>query len=171
MLMWRKATVQTVIQAQRFLAFFCEFRQSLGYLRMFSKSLKAVTVGLLKVNGETILAFEYDRLNRTETVLDRRHDNILSINYDAVGRVVQISPRRPIDGLRVGYDHHGRITKWSRGVLNVTATFDDRGRLVERRFGTRTVYSYVHSNGSKVTAFCFLFTGTTRLKIQSVERW
>ena len=122
----------------------------LTYLLIFEVT-NSLHCRLLQVNGETVLAFEYDRLNRTETVLDRRHENLLSINYDAVGRVVQVSPRRPTDGLRIGYDQHGHITKWTRGVLNVTATFDDRGRLVERRFGTRTAYTYVHRNGSKVS--------------------
>ena len=103
------------------------------------------------MNGETVLSFEYDRLNRTETVLDRQHERLLAIHYDASGRIVQVSPRASVSGLRVGYDQSGHITRWNRGGLNVTITYDERGRLTERRFGARAVYKYIYRNNSKVS--------------------
>jgi len=103
------------------------------------------------VNGETVLSFEYDRANRTETVLDRQHEGLLVVHYDASGRIVQVSPRSSVSGLRVGYELNGHITRWNRGGLNVSMSYDERGRLTERRFGGRTVYNYIYRNSSKVS--------------------
>jgi YD repeat-containing protein len=103
-----------------------------------------------QVNGETVLAFEYDRINRTETILDRQHEDLMMIQYDASGRIIQVLPRRPVDGIRVVYDQQSHITKLTRGAFNVTAAYDDRGRLLERRFLARTVYRYSYKNITKV---------------------
>jgi hypothetical protein len=105
---------------------------------------------MYQVNGETVFVFEYDRINRTETILNPQHEDLLVMQYDASGRIIQVLPRRPVDGVRLAYDQHGHITKWVRGAFNITAAYDDRGRLMERRFLGRTVYRYNYKNNSKV---------------------
>jgi YD repeat-containing protein len=102
------------------------------------------------VNGETALTFEYDRINRTETILDRQHEDLMMFQYDASGRIIQVVPRRPVDGVRVAYDQQGHITRLVHGAFNITTAYDDRGRLMERRFLARTVYRYSYKNNTKV---------------------
>ena len=107
---------------------------------------------LCQVNGESVLRFEYDVSDHSETVYDHQHNELLLLHYDAAGRVVRVVPRTHLDPLNVTYDGQGRWTHWSRGDLTVTRVFDEpTGRLIERRLGGRTGYRYVYKNTSKAS--------------------
>ena len=102
------------------------------------------------MNGDSLLSFEHDNADRSETVYDRRRDELLRLRYDAAGRVIRVVPRSHLDALNVSYDRQGRWTHWSRGDLTVSRVFDEpTGRLVERRLGSRTGYRYAYKNTSK----------------------
>jgi len=110
-------------------------------------------VSVCQVNGETVLRFEYDVDDHSETVYDAQHNELLQLNYDAAGRVIRVVPRSHLDALNVSYDRQGRWSHWTRGDLTVRRVFDEpTGRLVERRLGSRTGFRYVYKNTSKASS-------------------
>jgi len=110
-------------------------------------------VSVRQVNGESVLRFEYDINDHSETVYDAQHNELLLLHYDSAGRVTRVIPRRHLDPLNVTYDLQGRWTHWSRGDLTVRRVFDEpAGRLVERRLGSKTGYRYVYKNTSKASS-------------------
>ena len=119
----------------------------------FKRAVKeCLTCLLIQINGNTVLSFEYDRINKSETVFDSQHDDLITTYYDATGKVVRIEPRHTIGGLSITYNRQGRVTRWSRGVTNMSFVYDDNGRLVERHFDARTKLQYRYDNGDKVCA-------------------
>jgi len=115
-----------------------------------------------QVNGESVLRFEYNTEDHSETVFDHQHNELLLLHYDSAGRVVRVVPRTHLDALNVTYDRQGRWTRWSRGDLTVTRVFDEpAGRLVERTVGSRTGFRYVYRNTSKASQ-CYCSRAHTR---------
>jgi len=104
-----------------------------------------------QVNGDSLLTFEYDATDLTQTIYDNQRNELLVIRHDSAGRVLQVLPRGPLDSLNVTYDRQGRWTQWSRGDLTVSRVFEAKtGRVVERRLSPRSIYRYTYKNGTRV---------------------
>lgn len=87
-----------------------------------------------KVNGDYLLAVEYDRDNLIETLFDHNQVALLSTNYDAVGRPERYVPAYNITSVELKYDRFGRLEEWHRGDLKESYGFDREGRLNEIQF-------------------------------------
>ncbi len=99
----------------------------------------------LKVNGETLLAVEYDRDSQQEILLDHSMKPIVTVNYDSVGRPLKWTSSHNLTSIALEYDRFGRISIWSRGQLSLSLQYDINGRLAELRHADKSGRMYKYS--------------------------
>lgn len=87
----------------------------------------------MQINQEHILSIEFDRLQNSELVLDKHHEELFSTTFDQSGLPVRFAPVNP--GIFKLIGQHN----W---------TYNDRGRLVSTQFDTNVVtYEYLEPRG------------------------
>ena len=124
------------------------------YIRRLSKDRQSTdkriaTVGRkLKVNGETVLAVEYDRESQQELLLDQNMKPIVTVNYDSVGRPLKWTSNHNLTPVALEYDRFGRLSSWTRGQLSQTMQYDINGRLAEVRNADKSGRMYKYSESA-----------------------
>ncbi|XP_022650380.1 teneurin-m-like isoform X4 [Varroa destructor] len=100
-----------------------------------------------KVNGENLFAIEFDRQLNTESVIDKNSMALLTVKYNHKGQPESWTPRANITGVTLEYDRFGRVTKWERGDLIESYSFDLAGRLTDVRYADHSgvIYKYAES--------------------------
>jgi len=94
----------------------------------------------LRINGESLLTFEYDRETQALLVMadDKSGTKLLLANYDKSLRPVSF---RPLTGdyasVELEYDRYGRIGVWKWGDLKESYTYA-AGRLTEIKYADDT---------------------------------
>lgn len=71
----------------------------------------------LQINGVNLLSVEYDRMNHTESILNKDSQNILWIMYDDSGLPVQFLPCSDHHAMNITYNQRGQITHWQYGEM------------------------------------------------------
>ncbi|XP_037907848.1 teneurin-m isoform X3 [Hermetia illucens] len=99
----------------------------------------------LRVNGENILTFEYDRDTSSVSIYVEDKQELLNVTYDRTARPVSFKPQSgeyaPVE---LEFDRFGRLVSWKWGNLEETYIFDRSGRLNEIKYGdgSSTIYSF-----------------------------
>ncbi|XP_011298913.1 teneurin-m [Fopius arisanus] len=99
----------------------------------------------LRVNGDVLLSLEYDRETNTVAVFIDDRVELLNVTYDRNARPLKWGPRNGIfTEVDLEYDRFSRLTKWTRGDISETYSFDRAGRLYEIKYsdGTSMVYAF-----------------------------
>ncbi|XP_061169948.1 teneurin-m-like isoform X4 [Saccostrea echinata] len=108
----------------------------------------------LRINGVNLLSVEYDRLNHTESILNKDSQNILWIMYDDSGLPVQFLPCSEHHAMNITYNQRGQITHWQYGEMWEDLNYNRDGLLLERsRSGTvqyRFNYRYGKSSPTDI---------------------
>ncbi|XP_071950673.1 teneurin-3-like isoform X2 [Antedon mediterranea] len=96
---------------------------------------KIIIVGRrLRVNGDNVLTFEYNRFTKAESVkLGNDEQEILTIHHNN-GHPNEWRPSNGLLPVNVSYDNRGRFTKWQQGLLVESFKYDTTGHLVERAY-------------------------------------
>ena len=124
------------------------------YVRRSSKDRQsadkriAIVGRKLKVNGDAVLAVEYDRESREEVLLDKDMKPIVTVSYDNVGRPLKWTSNHNLTSVALDYDRFGRLSSWSRGQLAVTMQYDISGRLAEVRHADKAGRMYKYSDSA-----------------------
>ncbi|XP_052130021.1 teneurin-m isoform X7 [Frankliniella occidentalis] len=97
----------------------------------------------LRVNGENILALEYDKDSNSVAVFMDDRVELINITYDRTARPIKWGPRNGIfSGVELEYDRFSRLTSWKWGELSETYGFDRAGRLNEIRYADGSSLQY-----------------------------
>ncbi|KAJ1529492.1 hypothetical protein ONE63_006265 [Megalurothrips usitatus] len=97
----------------------------------------------LRVNGENILALEYDKDSNSVAVFMDDRVELINITYDQTARPIKWGPRNGIfSGVELEYDRFSRLTSWKWGELSETYGFDRAGRLNEIRYADGSSLQY-----------------------------
>ncbi|XP_035215579.1 teneurin-m-like isoform X2 [Stegodyphus dumicola] len=101
----------------------------------------------MKVNGEILVAVEFDREQYSEIVYDKNQIPLITVHYDELGRPVQWQPSQNITPVQLKYDKFGRLERWERGSLSERYSFDINGRLADIRFSDSSGIMYKYDDG------------------------
>ncbi|XP_058456897.1 teneurin-m isoform X2 [Malaya genurostris] len=124
-----------------------EWRYFIRHVPVRGKNSRALTqVGRkLRVNGENLLTFEYEKDSSSITVSVDDKTELLNVTYDKSSRPVAYRPQSgEYADVDLDYDRFGRLTSWKWGTLKEEYTFDRAGRLNEIKYGdgTSIVYAF-----------------------------
>ncbi|XP_065289509.1 teneurin-m isoform X2 [Dermacentor albipictus] len=101
----------------------------------------------LKVNGDNLLAIEFDRQQYSETLYDRNQLALLTVRYDSLGHPLSWQPTQNVTSVTLEYDRFGRLIRWERGQLSEKYSFDIRGRLADVRYADGSGIMYKYDDG------------------------
>ncbi|GFU07605.1 teneurin-m [Nephila pilipes] len=101
----------------------------------------------MKVNGEILVAIEFDREQYSEIVYDKNQIPLVTVHYDELGRPTQWQPSQNITPVQLKYDKFGRLERWERGSLSEHYSFDINGRLADIRFSDSSGIMYKYDDG------------------------
>ncbi|XP_037506639.1 teneurin-m isoform X6 [Rhipicephalus sanguineus] len=101
----------------------------------------------LKVNGDNLLAIEFDRQQYSETLYDRNQLALLTVRYDSLGHPLSWQPTQNVTSVTLEYDRFGRLVRWERGQLSEKYSFDIRGRLADVRYADGSGIMYKYDDG------------------------
>ncbi|ELU08904.1 hypothetical protein CAPTEDRAFT_159800 [Capitella teleta] len=126
------------------------------FLRRDGKTRRSKTIGRvgrrMRVNGQNLLTFEYDRDDHSESILNSESEEILLIDYNQAGQLTQVVATGNVEGINITYDSHGHMTSWTRGNLGEKFVYDDKsGMMIEKRLPNRAAYRYIYKTGNKPT--------------------
>ncbi|XP_062564716.1 teneurin-m isoform X8 [Armigeres subalbatus] len=124
-----------------------EWRYFIRHVPGRGKNSRAVTqVGRkLRVNGENLLTFEYEKDSSSITVSVDDKTELLNVTYDKSSRPVAYRPQSgEYADVDLEYDRFGRLISWKWGNLKEEYTFDRAGRLNEIKYGddSSIVYAF-----------------------------
>ncbi|XP_033098929.1 teneurin-3-like isoform X2 [Anneissia japonica] len=95
---------------------------------------KIIIVGRrLRVNGDNVLTFEYNRFTRAESIKLGNDEEILTIHHDN-GHPNEWRPNNGILPVNVSYDNRGRFIKWQQGLLIESFRYDNAGHMTGRAY-------------------------------------
>ncbi|XP_071034790.1 teneurin-m isoform X5 [Parasteatoda tepidariorum] len=100
----------------------------------------------MKVNGEILVAVEFDREQYSEIVYDKNQIPLVTVHYDELGRPIQWQPSQNITPVQLKYDKFGRLERWERGLLSEHYSFDINGRLADVRFSDSSGFMYKYDD-------------------------
>ncbi|XP_058829657.1 teneurin-m isoform X4 [Topomyia yanbarensis] len=124
-----------------------EWRYFIRHVPVRGKNSRALTqVGRkLRVNGENLLTFEYEKDSSSITVSVDDKTELLNVTYDKSSRPVAYRPQSgEYADVDLEYDRFGRLISWKWGNLKEEYTFDRAGRLNEIKYGdgSSIVYAF-----------------------------
>ncbi|XP_058124762.1 teneurin-m [Anopheles ziemanni] len=124
-----------------------EWRYFIRHVPMRGKNARTLTqVGRkLRVNGENLLTFEYEKDTSSITVSVDDKTELLNVTYDKSSRPIAYRPQSgEYADVDLEYDRFGRLTSWKWGNLKEEYTFDRAGRLNEIKYGdgSSIVYAF-----------------------------
>ncbi|XP_023220703.1 teneurin-m-like isoform X2 [Centruroides sculpturatus] len=96
----------------------------------------------MKINGETLVAVEFDREQYSETIYDKNQIPLVTVRYDEFGHPKQWEPSQNLTPVKLEYDRFGRLARWERGYLSERYSFDIQGRLAEIRYSDNSGIMY-----------------------------
>ena len=98
------------------------------------------------MNGEILVAVEFDREQYSEIVYDKNQIPLVTVHYDELGRPTQWQPSQNITPVQLKYDKFGRLERWERGALSEHYSFDINGRLADVRFSDNSGFMYKYDD-------------------------
>ncbi|CAN7975618.1 unnamed protein product, partial [Ixodes persulcatus] len=101
----------------------------------------------MKVNGDILLAIEFDRDQYSETLYDKNQIGLLTVHYDPLGHPLSWQPTQNVTAVTLEYDRFGRLIRWERGQLSEKYSFDIRGRLADVRYADGSGIMYKYDDG------------------------
>ncbi|CAN7937034.1 unnamed protein product [Ixodes hexagonus] len=101
----------------------------------------------MKVNGDILLAIEFDRDQYSETLYDKNQIGLLTVHYDSLGHPLSWQPTQNVTAVTLEYDRFGRLIRWERGQLSEKYSFDIRGRLADVRYADGSGIMYKYDDG------------------------
>ncbi|XP_056012592.1 teneurin-m-like isoform X8 [Ostrea edulis] len=104
----------------------------------------------LRINGVNLLSVEYDRLNHTESILNKDSQNILWIMYDDSGLPVQFLPCSEHHAMNITYNQRGQITHWQYGEMWEDLEYNRDGLLLERSRSGIVQYRFNYRYGKSL---------------------
>uniref|UniRef100_A0AAG5DMN8 Teneurin-2 n=1 Tax=Anopheles atroparvus TaxID=41427 RepID=A0AAG5DMN8_ANOAO len=124
-----------------------EWRYFIRHVPMRGKNARTLTqVGRkLRVNGENLLTFEYEKDTSSITVSVDDKTELLNVTYDKSSRPIAYRPQSgEYADVDLEYDRFGRLISWKWGNLKEEYTFDRAGRLNEIKYGdgSSIVYAF-----------------------------
>ncbi|XP_055530568.1 teneurin-m isoform X1 [Wyeomyia smithii] len=124
-----------------------EWRYFIRHVPVRGKNARALTqVGRkLRVNGDNLLTFEYEKDSSSITVSVDDKTELLNVTYDKSSRPVAYRPQSgEYADVDLEYDRFGRLISWKWGNLKEDYTFDRAGRLNEIKYGdgSSIVYAF-----------------------------
>ncbi|XP_055596104.1 teneurin-m isoform X3 [Uranotaenia lowii] len=124
-----------------------EWRYFIRHVPVRGKNSRAITqVGRkLRVNGENLLTFEYEKDSSSITVSVDDKTDLLNVTYDKSSRPIAYRPQSgEYADVDLEYDRFGRLISWKWGNLKEEYTFDRAGRLNEIKYGdgSSMVYAF-----------------------------
>ncbi|XP_053675682.1 teneurin-m [Anopheles nili] len=124
-----------------------EWRYFIRHVPVRGKNARTLTqVGRkLRVNGENLLTFEYEKDTSSITVSVDDKTELLNVTYDKSSRPIAYRPQSgEYADVDLEYDRFGRLTSWKWGNLKEEYTFDRAGRLNEIKYGdgSSIVYAF-----------------------------
>uniref|UniRef100_A0A182FTN0 Teneurin-2 n=1 Tax=Anopheles albimanus TaxID=7167 RepID=A0A182FTN0_ANOAL len=124
-----------------------EWRYFIRHVPVRGKNARTLTqVGRkLRVNGENLLTFEYEKDSSSITVSVDDKTELLNVTYDKSSRPIAYRPQSgEYADVDLEYDRFGRLTSWKWGNLKEEYTFDRAGRLNEIKYGdgSSIVYAF-----------------------------
>ncbi|XP_058053844.1 teneurin-m [Anopheles bellator] len=124
-----------------------EWRYFIRHVPVRGKNARTLTqVGRkLRVNGENLLTFEYEKDTSSITVSVDDKTELLNVTYDKSARPIAYRPQSgEYADVDLEYDRFGRLTSWKWGNLREEYTFDRAGRLNEIKYGdgSSIVYAF-----------------------------
>ncbi|XP_061511791.1 teneurin-m isoform X9 [Anopheles gambiae] len=124
-----------------------EWRYFIRHVPVRGKNARTLTqVGRkLRVNGENLLTFEYEKDTSSITVSVDDKTELLNVTYDKSSRPIAYRPQSgEYADVDLEYDRFGRLISWKWGNLKEEYTFDRAGRLNEIKYGdgSSIVYAF-----------------------------
>nr|XP_029731873.1 teneurin-m isoform X7 [Aedes albopictus] len=124
-----------------------EWRYFIRHVPVRGKNARSLTqVGRkLRVNGENLLTFEYEKDSSSITVSVDDKTELLNVTYDKSSRPIAYRPQSgEYADVDLEYDRFGRLISWKWGNLKEEYTFDRAGRLNEIKYGddSSIVYAF-----------------------------
>ncbi|XP_021710866.1 teneurin-m isoform X5 [Aedes aegypti] len=124
-----------------------EWRYFIRHVPVRGKNARTLTqVGRkLRVNGENLLTFEYEKDSSSITVSVDDKTDLLNVTYDKSSRPIAYRPQSgEYADVDLEYDRFGRLISWKWGNLKEEYTFDRAGRLNEIKYGddSSIVYAF-----------------------------
>ncbi|XP_053689275.1 teneurin-m isoform X1 [Sabethes cyaneus] len=124
-----------------------EWRYFIRHVPVRGKNSRALTqVGRkLRVNGDNLLTFEYEKDSSSITVSVDDKTELLNVTYDKSSRPIAYRPQSgEYADVDLEYDRFGRLISWKWGNLKEEYTFDRAGRLNEIKYGdgSSIVYAF-----------------------------
>ncbi|XP_062616760.1 teneurin-2-like [Saccostrea cucullata] len=104
----------------------------------------------LRINGVNLLSVEYDRVNHTESILNKDSQNILWIMYDDSGLPVQFLPCSEHHAMNITYNQRGQITHWQYGEMWEDLTYNRDKLLLERSRSGTVQYRFNYRYGKSL---------------------
>uniref|UniRef100_A0A182N316 Teneurin-2 n=1 Tax=Anopheles dirus TaxID=7168 RepID=A0A182N316_9DIPT len=122
-----------------------EWRYFIRHVPVRGKNARTLTqVGRkLRVNGENLLTFEYEKDTSSITVSVDDKTELLNVTYDKSSRPIAYRPQSgEYADVDLEYDRFGRLISWKWGNLKEEYTFDRAGRLNEIKYGDGSSIGY-----------------------------
>uniref|UniRef100_A0A182M9Z1 Tenascin-like protein n=1 Tax=Anopheles culicifacies TaxID=139723 RepID=A0A182M9Z1_9DIPT len=124
-----------------------EWRYFIRHVPVRGKNARTLTqVGRkLRVNGENLLTFEYEKDTSSITVSVDDKTELLNVTYDKSSRPIAYRPQSgEYADVDLEYDRFGQLISWKWGNLKEEYTFDRAGRLNEIKYGdgSSIVYAF-----------------------------
>ncbi|KAG8200277.1 hypothetical protein JTE90_021927 [Oedothorax gibbosus] len=120
----------------------------------------------MKVNGEILVAVEFDREQYSEIVYDKNQIPLITVHYDELGRPTQWQPSQNITPVQLKYDKFGRLERWERGMLSEQYSFDINGRLADIRFSDSSGFMYKYEDGPAALPTEVILPSGSRYQLQ-----
>lgn len=104
----------------------------------------------LRINGVNLLSVEYDRMNHTESILNKDSQNILWIMYDDSGLPVQFLPCSDHHAMNITYNQRGQITHWQYGEMWEDLDYNRDGLLLNRSRSGAVQHKFYYRYGKSL---------------------
>lgn len=109
-----------------------------------------------QINGVNLLSVEYDRMNHTESILNKDSQNILWIMYDDSGLPVQFLPCSDHHAMNITYNQRGQITHWQYGEMWEDLEYNRDGLLLERSKSGIVQYRFNYRYGKSLVNMAYV---------------
>lgn len=109
-----------------------------------------------QINGVNLLSVEYDRMNHTESILNKDSQNILWIMYDDSGLPVQFLPCSDHHAMNITYNQRGQITHWQYGEMWEDLDYNRDGLLLNRSRSGAVQHKFYYRYGKSLVNMAYM---------------